>query len=140
MTTPFTGGCACGAIRYECTAEPVVMLKCHCRECQRASGGGFACAVLVPADSFKLTRGTPKYQLRPSAGGGQHKRGFCPECGSPLTGAENTERATGVVGVSVASLDDPSLFRPQMEIFTSEAQPWDHLDPDLPKYEEYPPF
>ncbi len=139
MPASFDGGCACGAIRYECSAEPVLTLKCHCRECQRVSGGGFAAALLVPADSFRLTKGTPKYHFSPSAGGGEHKRGFCPECGSPVTGGENTERASGVVGVLAATLDDPSWFRPQMEIFTSEAQPWDRLDPDIPHYSEYPP-
>ncbi len=48
MKIPFTGGCSCGAIRYECTAEPIMMLKCHCRDCQQVTGGGFAAAVLVP--------------------------------------------------------------------------------------------
>jgi hypothetical protein len=115
------------------------MLKCHCRDCQRAGGGGFASAVLVPADSFKLTRGTPKYHFTSSAAGGQHRRGFCPECGSPLTGAENSERPMGVVGILAATLDDPSWFRPQMGIWTSDAQPWDHMDPELPKFEQYPP-
>jgi len=139
MTVPFTGGCACGAIRYECTAEPVVMLKCHCRDCQQAGGGAFAAAVLVPVESFKFTSGTPSYQFTPSEGGGQHKRGFCSKCGSRVTGGENSERATGVVGVNAGSLDDPSTFLPQMDIWTSDAQPWDLMDPNLPKFEKYPP-
>ena len=46
ITIPFTGGCACGAIRYECTAEPIMMLKCHCRDCQHVTGDGFAAAVV----------------------------------------------------------------------------------------------
>ena len=139
MPNSFSGGCACGAIRYECYAKPVLMLKCHCRDCQRASGGGFAAAVLVPADAFRLTQGSPEYHLQSSLAGGQHKRGFCPKCGSPLTGGENTEHASGVVGVLAATLDDPSWFQPQMEIFTSEAQPWDQLDPALRHYPQYPP-
>ncbi len=116
------------------------MLKCHCRDCQRVSGGGFVCAVVVPADSLTLTGSVPKYQFQPSEGGGLHKRGFCPECGSPVTGAENTEHPSGFVGIHAASLDDPGVFRPQMEIFVSDAQPWDQLDPRLPKFEKYPPM
>jgi hypothetical protein len=139
MTTPFSGGCACGAIRYECTAEPIMMFKCHCRDCQRATGGAFACAILLPADSFKFTRGTPRYHLSPSAAGGQHKRGFCAGCGSRLTGGENPEGTAGFLGINAGSLDDPGWFRPQMEIWTSDAQPWDHMDLKLPKFEQYPP-
>ena len=105
---PFSGGCACGAIRYECSAEPVVMLKCHCRNCQHMTGSGFSPAVLVPAEAFRVTRGQLRYHFTRSAAGGQHKRGFCAECGSLLTGGENTERPTGVVGVTAGSLDDPS--------------------------------
>ena len=62
-------------------------------------------------------RGQLRYHFTPSAAGGQHKRGFCAECGSLLTGGENTERPTGVVGVTAGSLDDPSWFQPQMDIF-----------------------
>ena len=54
MTIPFYGGCACGAIRYECTAEPLEMFCCHCRDCQQASGGPYSPAVLVPSTAFKL--------------------------------------------------------------------------------------
>ncbi len=116
------------------------MLKCHCRDCQRASGGGFAAGVLVPADAFRLTQGSPKYHLQPSVSGGHHKRGFCAQCGSPVTAAENAEHPSGVVGVVAATLDDPSWFRAQMEIWTSDAQPWDQLDPTVPHYPENPPM
>ena len=57
MAKSYTGGCACGAIRYECTAEPIVILKCHCRDCQHITGGRFAAAVLLPAEAFRLTKG-----------------------------------------------------------------------------------
>jgi hypothetical protein len=136
---PFSGGCACGAIRYECSAEPVMMLKCHCRNCQQMTGSGFSPAVLVPAETFRVMRGQLRYHFTPSAAGGQHKRGFCAECGSLLTGGENTDRLTGVVGVTAGSLDDPSWFQPQMDIFMSDAQPWDQIDPAMQQFEQYPP-
>src|SRR6516165_12790099 len=66
MKVPFTGGCACGAIRYECTGEPIMMLKCHCRDCQHITGGGFAAAVLLPAEAFQLTKGELTYHFTPS--------------------------------------------------------------------------
>jgi hypothetical protein len=138
MKTHFTGGCACGAIRYECTGEPKAMVKCHCRDCQRAMGGPGFFAVVVPADSFKLTRGTLRYYFSESERMGQHRRGFCADCGSPLTGAENREGTTGFIAITAASLDDPSEFRPQMDTWTSDAQPWDKMNPAVPKFEKYP--
>jgi hypothetical protein len=54
MTAPFTGGCACGAVRYECTAEPLGSINCHCRDCQRASGTAYASVLRVPAASFRV--------------------------------------------------------------------------------------
>ena len=77
MKIPFTGGCACGAIRYESIAEPVMMLHCHCRDCQRASGGPFSSFVIVPAEAFKLLQGSPRFHASPSERGGMTRRGFC---------------------------------------------------------------
>lgn len=79
MTIPFSGGCACGAIRYECNAEPIVMFNCHCRDCQRVSGGAFSAVIYVPLKAFSVTRGSLRYYHTPSASGGHNKRGFCAE-------------------------------------------------------------
>ena len=113
------------------------MFQCHCRDCQRASGGACSCVVVVPAGSFKLTRGSPRYHFTQSAAGFQHKRGFCAECGSRISGGENAEGTSPVVGINAASLDDPSWFRPQYDIFTLDAQPWDYMNPALAKFKEY---
>ena len=136
---PFTGGCACGAIRSDCGAEPLAMFQCHCRDCQRASGGIGAFPLLVAKESFKFTKGTPRYHFTQSQMGFQHKRGFCPECGSRLTGGENADGSSPFVGVNAASLDDPGWFRPNYHIFASDAQPWDQMDSAIPRYEHYPP-
>ena len=139
MNLPITGGCACGAIRYECTAKPLAMFQCHCRDCQRATGGACASIVLLPANALRFTSGTPRYHFTKSVTGTDRKRGFCAECGSRLTGAENREGTTGFVGVTAASLDDPSWFLPSFHIFVSDAQPWDRMDPGVPKYEQHSP-
>jgi hypothetical protein len=139
MKTAFSGGCACGAIRYESAAEPAAMVQCHCRDCQRATGGACIYVVVVPANAFKLTRGALRYHCTESVRMGHQRRGFCAECGSPLTAGENREGTTEFVGITVASLDDPSEFPPQMHAWTSDAQPWDHLNPVLPRFEKYPP-
>ena len=70
--------------------------------------------LLVPASAFRLTKGQLRYHFTPSLTAGLHKRGFCTDCGSRLTGAESDERLTGFVGITAGSLDDPSWFRPQL--------------------------
>ena len=135
MPKSFTGGCACGAIRYEVNAEPIAMFNCHCRDCQRMTGGAYTPVVYVPAKAFKLTKGAPCFYNTSSEAMGDNKRAFCPECGSRLFGAI-TEQGRGI---TASSLDDPTLFKPQFEIWTSEAQPWDHMDPKLQKFEKYAP-
>ena len=117
-----------------------MMGKCHCRDCQHVSGGPFVPFLIVPAEAFRLTRGQIQYHFTESLKGGKHKRGFCAQCGSRLTGAESETPMPGaIVGFVAGSLDDPSWFGPQMDIFTSDAQPWDQMDPAIPKYENYPP-
>jgi len=135
MTAPFTGGCACGAVRYECTAEPLGSINCHCRDCQRASGTAYASVLRVPAASFRVIKGEARFYSVKAHSGNTVSRGFCAECGSPLF-----SRLSGmpeVVGVRAGSLDDPSWHRPAMDIFTASAQPWDYMNPDLPKSPGY---
>jgi len=133
---PFTGGCACGAIRYECCAEPVRMGQCHCRDCQRFTGTAYVAAVVVPKESLKLLQGSPRFYRTESSRGGYIHRGFCVECGSPVI--SRFDAGPQLLGIHASSLDDPSWYRPAYHIWTSDAQPWDYLNPDLPKFEKYP--
>jgi hypothetical protein len=106
MKIPITGGCACGAIRYEIKTEPALMLKCHCRDCQQVTGSGYAPAFLVPANELRVTHGQLRYHQTPSIKREKHKRGFCPECGSRITGGEFEKGDSPFVGVLASSLDE----------------------------------
>ena len=68
-TTPFSGGCACGAILYESDAEPLAMLHCHCRDCQRSSGGPFSSFIILPKDTVRLLQGSLHFHDMPSEAG-----------------------------------------------------------------------
>jgi hypothetical protein len=130
MAQTISGGCACGAIRYEANADPIVMVNCHCRDCQRSAGGGHAAIMVVPKAAVQL-HGEPRYYRTVGDAGMAVERGFCPLCGSPV--AAKLERMPDVLGLTAASLDDPSLYKPAMDIFTSSAHPWDVLHPDTQK-------
>ena len=119
-------------VRYECTAEPIVMLKCHCRDCQRITGGPYVPAVIFPSQAFRVTRGEIQRFATECEDGSQHVRGFCAKCGSRLTGAENSPQ--GIIGVVASSLDDPSIFQARFETFVEDAQAWDIMDPATRKF------
>lgn len=65
------------------------------------------------------------------------QRGFCADCGSPIV--LNPGAAPHVAAIRTASLDDPSGFNPQLDVWISDAHPWDQMNPALPKFEKYPP-
>ncbi len=135
MPTNFTGGCICGAVRYECNADPMFMGNCHCRDCQKASGSAYDAAIGVPAAALKVT-GMVKYHDTKAASGNTISRGFCPDCGARLF-AKSTGY-TDLAMFTAGSLDDPSLYRPTMDIFIDSAQKWDHMNPALAKFPKMP--
>ncbi len=137
MGNKMTGGCQCGANRFEADGEPVFSSNCHCRDCQQASGGGYMPVMGFPKDAVRVT-GEVKYFQRQGDSGASETEGFCPECGSRLFA--HADVLEGVFLVRAGSLDDPAQYKPQADIYTASAQPWDHMDPDLPKYPQMPPM
>ncbi|MGE0821275.1 MAG: GFA family protein [Candidatus Binatia bacterium] len=135
MSTPFTGGCACGAIRYQCSAEPVFSWKCHCRDCQRASGSAYCPVLYVPKAALTITGQSTYYEVKAESGNGV-SRGFCPTCGSPVF--IRAALVPDLMGLWAASLDKPSLFQPSVQVWTGSAQPWDCLEATLLEYRKAP--
>jgi len=132
-----TGGCLCGAVRYESTGEPGFALLCHCRDCQRQSGSAFAAGWRVPAAGFRVTQGEPKLYVRAADSGNEITRAFCPECGTMLF--LRVSARPDLVAIRVGTLDDPSGFRPEADIFVKSAQPWDYMNTAVPRYPTYLP-
>ena len=130
------GGCLCGAVRYEITAEPMFSGFCQCRDCQRLTGNGHAGGMAFPESAVKIAGKLTYYDSRADSGA-TVSRGFCPKCGSRLVGKGSG--MPGLMMVFPGGLDDPGTFKPQMVVFASRAQAWDHLDPTLARFPEMPP-
>ncbi len=137
MSVLLPGGCACGTVRYECSAEPALSFNCHCRDCQLASGSAFGSFLIVWADSFRLLTGEPKFYRKISDSGNPMLRGFCSKCGSPLL--IRAPHRPKLVFIHAATLDDPGCYKPTMDVFTASAQPWDVMSPELQKFPAGPP-
>ena len=136
MSKPYTGGCACGAIRYEISAEPLVMNDCQCHDCQHTSGTGHGSYLTFPSRNDVKVTGTAAHWDMVADSGNVKTRAFCPACGSPvyLTFAAMPDFFT----VHAASLDDPARYKPQMVTYRARGHAWDVVDPALPTFDGMP--
>jgi hypothetical protein len=121
IAVPFFGGCACGAIRYECSAPPLRMVNCHCRDCQLASGGGYSATLIMASNSVRLLRGECKEHRTVADSGNVAKREFCGACGTLLFAGSLAKPQ--FLGIKAASLDDPSWFAAEADVWVASAQP-----------------
>jgi len=137
MTGPYAGGCACGAIRYEISAEPLMAGHCQCRDCQRMTGTGHASMLGFPAGAVRMT-GEPRFHDVKADSGHSSSRGFCPTCGSFVTA--RSSGMPGMVTIAAGSLDEPARFEPQLVVYAERAHAWDRLDPALPHFAKMPPM
>lgn len=137
MTKPYAGGCACGAIRYETSSEPLVELHCQCRDCQRRSGTGHQSYLTFPRRADVTITGEPKSWRVAGDSGNEKIHAFCPTCGTPVY--VTFAAAPEPIAIHPASLDDPSQFKPKMIVYGIRGQAWDTMDPSLAKFERMPP-
>ena len=129
MTTEYTGGCLCGAVRYHATGLARTGY-CHCRMCQKASGAPVVAWLMVPADQYEVTKGKVS-SYRSSA---EADREFCGTCGTQLV--FRPRKARNEVDINLATLDHPETVVPQYHIFTSSQMPWLQIHDDLPRFKE----
>ncbi len=128
-STAFTGGCLCGAVRYESNAEPMRCMLCHCESCRKHSGAPCLSFVHFPADQFRWLGKEPRrYRSSPYA-----ERGFCSDCGSTLTMHE--EVLADRVQVALGSLDWPELVQPDDHVWTQSRIAWFDTRDNLPRFE-----
>src|SRR6476660_10281479 len=99
-----TGGCQCGAVRYEVSAEPLEVYVCHCRECRRQSASAFGISVTVPAEAFVLTQGHLRSWSRPTDSGRVLECMFCADCGTRI---RHTTLGEATISIKGGSLDSP---------------------------------
>jgi hypothetical protein len=124
---PVTGGCLCGAIRYESTRAPELVGFCHCRMCQKASGGLYLVFADFEGETFRFTSGEPRYYRSSEIA----TRGFCPECGTPIVFTYDGDTGPAIM---VGTLDHPEDWPPTWEHSGIESKvPWYEISDDLPQ-------
>jgi hypothetical protein len=131
-----SGGCLCGALRYEVRGEALYAGHCYCADCRKASGSGFVPYMGFAREAIRFTGASRAFAVR-AANGNEAVRNFCPVCGSLVFGGPRDSAATFTL--YAGSLDDPSQFAPTAAIFTSGRPDWAVLPAHLKAYAALPP-
>jgi hypothetical protein len=131
----YTGGCLCGALRYEAKGEPVFTGHCYCADCQKASGSGFIPFMGFAASAVRFTGEARQFRSR-AANGNEAVRNFCPVCSGLVFGGEIGKTASFTI--YAGSLDDPSAFDPKVAIFARSRPPWAMIPPGLKVFDRLP--
>jgi hypothetical protein len=127
-----TGGCLCGAVRYEADGEPASVIHCHCSMCRKHSGAAFLTYALFDARSIRFTGETPAaYRSSPGA-----RRMHCGTCGSPLTFVYDQEPQK--IYVAAGSFDDAAALKPTEHWYAGSRLAWLHIDDGLPQFSGLP--
>jgi hypothetical protein len=131
-----TGGCLCGAVRYQIEAQPIVTRYCWCRLCQYLAMGNAAVSVCFASDALSTTGELRDFSSIAESGNRMHRR-FCPICGTQMF--SEAESRPHLIFVRAGTLDDREIAKPAATIWTSEAPSWACMNDDLPKWEKQPP-
>jgi len=127
------GGCACGSIRYKLTAMPLIVHACHCRDCQRVTGGAFAINVWIERTFVERLRGNPKSFMLEGGSGKDHEVYFCEQCGTYLWSRYQIAPGDALF-VRAGTLDEPESVKPDVHIFTRSKLPWLDIPKDVPAF------
>lgn len=138
MSDAYTGGCACGAVRYTISDEPLFMNDCQCRDCQQRSGTGHGSYLTFPDRAQVRIEGQAATWDIVADSGNVKTHAFCARCGSPvyLTFAAMPSLFT----IHAASLDDPGRYQPQAVTYAIRRHAWDFQNPALPAFDKMPPM
>jgi hypothetical protein len=130
-----TGGCQCGAVRYECDGEPMALFVCHCRECRHQSASAFGMSLIMPPGIMRVTKGTPKFWTRRADSGSHIRSAFCPDCGARLW--DEPQQGDCLV-IKAGSLDEPVDISQAIHIWTKSKLPGTVIPPDAQQFAEEP--
>ena len=131
----FDGGCFCGAVRYTMTDRPMFINCCHCRDCQKQTGGACAINAMIERDRVEVTAAAPSPHTMKTDSGRPHIIYRCDECGAAVWSDYGDRKA--LLFLRISTLDDPAPFPPDAHIFTRSKLPWVVLAPGARAFDVY---
>jgi hypothetical protein len=134
MSVPREGGCACGAVRYRLTSDPLFIHCCHCLNCQRQTGSAFVINLLIEADRVESLAGEPQPVDVPRDDGSMQRIFRCPTCQVAVFSQYTRPE---VWFVRAGTLDEPTSVVPDVHIFTKSKVGWVTLPDSAPAFDVY---
>ena len=134
MSVAREGGCACGAVRYRLTTDPLFTHCCHCLNCQRQTGSAFVINLLIEAARMELLAGVPQPVEVPRDDGSKQRIFRCPTC---QVAVFSEYGRPGVRFVRGGTLDQPDEIAPDVHIFTRSKVSWITLPDAVPAFDEF---
>lgn len=133
--TRYSGGCACGAVTFEMTEDPIYQGHCQCRKCQHMTGTGHSTMIVFRKPAVKVSGPLSNWGF--VADSGQTTlRHFCTTCGSPVY--SRAALRDELLAFNAGNFDQIAGFKPEAVCYTSTGHAWDYLDPALPKFATMP--
>jgi hypothetical protein len=131
--TKMTGGCMCGAVRYETTGESFGINHCHCQSCRKHNGAVVVTLAGFKADQITFSGDKRKiYGSSPGVG-----RAFCGKCGTPLTWEGDSDDLGSIFEMHISTFDNPDVLVPTAHAFDPERIPWFDIADNLPRYQGF---
>ena len=136
MTETYTGGCTCGAVRYEAKGDPVAELHCQCRHCRSRSGTGHSSYVVFSGEGAVTVSGKPRTFSMTADSGAEKLHAFCPDCGAPTH--VTFPASPGLTAIHPGGLDAPERFHPAFVTYGSRGLAWDAMAGNVKVFEKLP--
>ena len=130
------GSCLCGAVRFEISGDPLMMVNCHCSRCRRGRSAAYATNLFVLPEQLRWLEGESAVRVFDLPGAERFGINFCPTCGGAVP---RLSARIGRVNVPAGSLDGDPGMAPAYHIFVASKAPWVEINDDLPRYGEAPP-
>jgi hypothetical protein len=134
MSSELEGGCACGAVRYRLSSEPLIVHCCHCLNCQCQTGSAFVINLLIEAERVALPAQEPQPVDVPRDDGSVQRIFRCPRCQVAVFSEYGRPQ---VWFVRAGTLDDPTHVTPDVHIYTRSKVDWVSLPEGTPAFEVY---
>lgn len=134
---PIDGSCQCGQVTYRVESPPVIVVACHCSECQKQSASAFGISMLLPQDALEVV-GELKIWERTGDSGNVSRGHFCPDCGVRIF--HSNPDLPDFIRLRPGTLSDTTIVNPTMHTWVSQKQAWVTIPDGVEQHDTQPEY